>query len=106
MYVRCLELEGAQRIDFYTHIGFSLLGNLFVLLPLLSYYSILSIGTCVDLYHLLFIIELAIKLIQLIRDGQEHHSPRLNWVVVVLLHDSPSILKSILSATEEVKVRL
>jgi len=56
--------------------------------------------------HVFFIIELAIELHQLVSHGQEHHPPRLDGVVVVLLDDAPCHFEVVLLTTEEIEIRL
>lgn len=75
-------------------------------LLLLLLLALQSGGGIIDLCHLFLVVELAIELVQLILDGQEHHLPRADGVVVVLLHDASGDSVTVFSSGEKVEVRL
>lgn len=104
MQIHRVNFKSAIFVDGNTHVGLLFLGIFLVNLPLLSKLKLLI--SCVDGRHLLFIIEFTIKLIKLVLDSQEQHTPGSYWVVVVFHNDASRGLVAALLICEEVKVGL
>ena len=106
MYVSCFQFQSALGVNFYSHIGLTLLEGFLVLLSLFSDKGILGCCAAINFLHLFFIVELAVEFVELVCNRQEHHAPRGYWVIVILLNDSARTFESVLCTAEEIEVRL
>lgn len=105
-HVLGFDLECAFWINFNRHLWLLFLSIFEVLLALVANSSVLIKDFSFKFLHFFFIIEVAVKLHELIRHCEEHHSPRLNRVIVVLLNYAPGSIEVVLMPAKEIKVRL
>lgn len=76
------------------------------MLALVSDLGVERVRTSINTEHFLLVVELAIVLVKLVGDGEEHHAPGADRVVVIFLHDAPCNLKVVACSLEEVKISL